>query len=109
VRTAIEIRAFRGSRRSSVYRACVVPEPAVERMRRVAGRQGLSGLASVLAPPDGDLPKETARRVAADANALRLSGELLDVDDELLEVADVASWCSRAPDGAWLSARALSI
>lgn len=107
MRTVIEIRAFRGSRRSSVYRACVVPAPAAARMRRAADRHGLSGLASVLDPERGELPKETARRAAEDANALRLSGELLDVDEELLEVADLASWCSRARRGAWLSARAL--
>jgi hypothetical protein len=100
---ALEIRACRGTRKSSVYLACTLDGTTVQRIRRVAARRQLPGLAAAL--DTGDLPKDAARALARDTDTARASGELLDVDHELVELAGVANWCSRAPRGAWLSIR----
>ena len=95
----VEVRAFRGTRRSSVYRAHSVGGGEADRIRAAAAALGLALLAA-LAP--GDLDKRDARRLADELTRLRASATLLERDDDLTALAEVASWCARANGRAWL-------
>jgi hypothetical protein len=95
----VEVRAFRGTRRSSVYRAHAVGAAETERIRAAAGRLGLPLLAAL---EPGELDKREARRLADELTRLRASATLLELDDTLTALAEVASWCARASGRAWL-------
>jgi hypothetical protein len=84
---SVAIRAFRGTRRSSVYREHVLDGAAFERI--AAGW-----------PQEFD--KAGARRLAEELTALRASAVMLDLDDDLTAIAELARWCSRATGDAWL-------
>jgi hypothetical protein len=98
----VEIRAFRGTRRASVYREHVLSEQVFARMLEVGERRGLSLLSSIDQQGPHELDKQTARRLAEEATSLRVSGELPDLDDDLIAVCELARWCARAPDGSWM-------
>jgi hypothetical protein len=95
----VELRAFRGTRRSSVYRAHALRAADATRVRGAAAQLGLPLLAS-LAP--GELDKREARRLADELTRLRASARLLELDDDLTAMAAVANWCARASGPAWL-------
>jgi hypothetical protein len=95
----VEVRAFRGTRRSSVYRAHSVGGGEAARIRAAAAALDLPLLAS-LAP--AELDKREARRLAAELARLRASATLLELDAELTALAAVANWCARATGRAWL-------
>jgi hypothetical protein len=95
----LELRAFRGTRRSSVYRAHALPTRTVTRIRRAAGGLDLPLLAAL---EPGELDKRDARRLGDELSRLRTSATLLELDDELAALAAVANWCARASGRAWL-------
>src|SRR5947207_14728010 len=99
-----ELRAFRGTRRASVYRDHALPAHDLARIADAARRGGLAVLASLDAPAPGphELDKSQARDAAHEATTVRLTGELLDLDDQLMAIADLCRWCARAPGEAWL-------
>jgi hypothetical protein len=84
---SVAIRAFRGTRRSSVYREHLVDDAAYERI--AAGW-----------PQEFD--KAGARRLAEELTALRASAALLELDDELTAIAELARWCARPGGDGWL-------
>ena len=86
------VKAFRGSRRSSIYREFVVEEEAFARIVQAAG----------LGPLDGQLDKGEARRLAEGLTELRTSAVLPELDDQLTAIVELARWCSRASGEAWL-------
>jgi hypothetical protein len=86
------VKAFRGTKRSSIYREYVLPDEVFDRILDAAGRPGLSG----------ELGKDEARRLAEELTNLRSSGALLDLDDHVTAIAELARWCGRASDDAWL-------
>ena len=90
------VRAFRGSRRSSVYREHAISAAAFVRIAATAARVGLGRLTP------GELDKSQARQLADDLGSLRASLELPELDADLTALADVARWCSRASGDAWL-------
>ena len=90
------MRAFRGTRRSSVYREHAVPSAAFVRIAAAAARLRLGAL------EPGELDKQQARQLADDLGTVRASLELPELDADLTALADVARWCSRAPGDAWL-------
>jgi hypothetical protein len=90
---SVAIRAFRGTRRSSVYREHVLDEAAYERMAAGWPRE---------------LDKAGARRLAEELTALRASAALLDLDDDLTAIAELARWCARAGGDGWLRIEACS-
>ena len=98
----VEIRAFRGTRRSSVYRGHVVTEVDFRRIASAARRRGLALLPTLESFGPRDLGKREARMLAAETTALRVSGELPELDADLTEIAEVARWCARASGKAWL-------
>jgi hypothetical protein len=92
----VTVRAFRGTRRSSVYREHAVASGAFVRIAATKARLGLGGLAP------GELDKQQARQLAEELGSVRTSLELPVLDEDLTALAEVARWCSRAPGGAWL-------
>jgi hypothetical protein len=81
------VKAFRGTRRSSIYREHVLSETAFDRI--AAGW-----------PQEFD--KLGARRLAEELTALRASAALLDLDDDVTAIAELAHWCGRSTGNAWL-------
>jgi hypothetical protein len=85
-----------------VYRAHVLPQGEFRRIIATAERRGLSLLATLDARGRHELDKRDARTLAAETTSLRMTGELADLDDDLTEIAEVARWCARASENAWL-------
>ena len=102
VEEQVEIRAFRGSRRASVYRGHALDEREFKRIIEAGARRGLPRLASLDPYGPDELDKETAKQLADEANRLRAAAELPDLDGDLVALAEVARWCARAPKGSWL-------
>jgi hypothetical protein len=86
------VRAFRGTRRSSIYREYVLADEVLDQILAAAGRSGLTG----------ELDQDEARRLAEELDGVRASAALLELDDELTAIAELARWCGRAADEAWL-------
>lgn len=97
----VAIRAFRGTRKTSVYREHVIPQASFARIAAVGEREGLSVVSSLRRR--ARLDKRRARRLAEEATAIRSSGELADLDDDLTAITEVARWCARAAGDAWMS------
>jgi hypothetical protein len=98
----IEIRAFRGNRRSSVYREHVIGCAAFAPVLAAAREHGLPMLASlgtrsVRLEPDG------ADRLAREASALREEVPSPALAGHLAAIADIARWCSRARGHSWMT------
>jgi len=98
----VEIRAFRGTRRSLVYREHRVSEGAFVRILGVGAKRGLSLLSALDQYGPHELDKRKARDLVAETETIRSGGELRELDDELIAIAEVARWCSRAPGESWM-------
>jgi hypothetical protein len=103
VRGSVEIRAFRGTRRTSVYRGHVVSESAFGRILAVGSRRDLSLLSSLDRSGRHELDKSVANQLAHEATALRMSGELPELDGDLTVIAELARWCAHASGDSWLT------
>jgi hypothetical protein len=99
----VEFRAFRGDRRTSVYRQHVVDRGAYRRLLETASRRRLPLLASLKARGRRELQKDEARRLAVEVSSLQADAELPELDRDLTLIAEVARWCARTPGQAWLS------
>jgi hypothetical protein len=99
---AVAVRAFRGTNKASVYRDHVLPERVFERILAAGRDSGLALLSSLGRGGPHRLDKGTARELVRETQAIRTGGALHDLDDDLLELAAVARWCSRASGNAWL-------
>ena len=75
--------------------AKITPSPDCDGMA-VGGRAALSALPH-------ELDKEGAGRLAIELSDLRRSGVILDLDDDLTALAELARFCARARGGAWLT------
>jgi hypothetical protein len=102
VNDRIVARAFRGTRKKSVYRDHVLDTDDLVRIAEAARRAGLVVAATLAAVPC-ELDKEAAGGLAAELTKLRLGAELLDLDDDLTALAELARFCARAHGGAWLT------
>ena len=96
---ALVFRAFRGTRRSSVYREHVVPVDALADIREAAVAARLPLLAYL---DECELDKDDAKELADEATALRAEAALLELDAHLTAIAEVANWCARSREGSWL-------
>jgi hypothetical protein len=96
----VEFRAFRGTRRSSLYQVHSIDAASFARIRAAAGPHQLALLRSL---EPGQLDKQEARQLADELGALRATLELPDLDADLTTLGDVARWCSRASGEAWLT------
>jgi hypothetical protein len=100
---AVEIRAFRGTRRTSVYREHVLPEQAFAQILAVAAARGLPLLSSLDRRGSHELDKAGAGRLAREATEIRLGADLPAFDDDLTAVVEVARWCARGSGRSWLT------
>jgi hypothetical protein len=96
----VAFRAFRGSLKTSVYQEHVITQAAFARIAAVGEREGLAVVASLRRRQR--LDKRRARRLAQETTAMRSSGELADLDDDLTAITEVARWCARAAGDAWM-------
>ena len=85
-----------------MYREHVLGEGAFRRILDAGARKGLKRLASLDPSGPNELDKATAKQLADEATRLRGSAELLDLDDDLVAIAEVARWCSRSSKDSWL-------
>jgi hypothetical protein len=99
----ITVRAFRGRRRTSVYRECSLSDERFERIRAAADELGLLTLVTLPRHGEKRLDKARAHRLATELGLLRADGRLLDLDDDLVVLASVVAWCGHAPSNAWLT------
>jgi hypothetical protein len=99
---AVAVRAFRGTRRTSVYQEHVVDARSFRRIVETAERKELPVLSSLDGRGAREVDKHAAHRLADELTQLRRGGELLELDDELVAIAAVASWCARSRERAWL-------
>ena len=104
----IELRAFRGTRRSSIYRSHTLTRPAFERIVEAARAAGLPVLGGLDAAQQHELGKRDARKLADEASQLRTAAVLLELDDDLTAAAEVAHWCARSSGRSWLRIHAQS-
>jgi hypothetical protein len=95
----VRIRAFRGTRRSSVYRECVVPERVFQRLLAVGERKGLPSLSSLAAEGPHTLDKNNARRLAREMTAV----DAVLNEPQLPAIIEIALWCAHATATAWLT------
>jgi hypothetical protein len=99
---ALRVRAFRGTRRSSVYREHRLTQSTFVRIRTAAEDAGLPSLAGLDPGGSVELDKHTARAIADETGRLRTSATLLDLDDDLAAIVRVTGWCARARGSSWL-------
>jgi hypothetical protein len=99
----VEIRAFRGTRRSAVYREHVVAGIVFARMLLAARDRDLPLLSSLdragpyrLAPPQ-------ARQLAREVDALEDAVRSPAFSRHLEAIGDVARWCARARGRSWMT------
>jgi hypothetical protein len=98
----VHARAFRGTRKKSVYRDHVIPANDLARIAE-AGRKAELHLVASLASLPCELNKKDALHLAGQLSELRLGAELLDLDNHLTTLAELARFCARARGGAWLT------
>ena len=98
----VEIRAFRGRRKSSVYREHVVAAAAFVLMLDLARREGLTLLPALTPRGPHELDKDDTQRLAHELTSLRASGVPPELDDDLTAIAELARWCGRAGEDSWL-------
>jgi hypothetical protein len=98
----VEIRAFRGPRRASVYREHALPEKAFARILGVGERAGLPLLSSLDPYVPHELDKSEAQKLADETTNIRACAELPDLDPDLVAIAEVARWCAHASGEAWM-------
>ena len=98
----VEARAFRGTRKKSVYRSHPLPADSVARIASAGRGSGLALVAS-LDSADVQVQKEDARRLADELSELRLGVQLLDLDEDIVVLAELARFCARSRRGSWLT------
>jgi len=97
----VEIRALRGSQRSSVYRECVVSDDLFRRLLTAAATRGFRSLTALEPHGPHKLDKQ---------HAWRFAREVAEVQDSLREpevaaIIEVALWCAHATHSSWLTIR----
>jgi hypothetical protein len=101
----VELRAFRGTRRTSTYREHTLSGSAFGRILATAAARGLSQLGSLDVRGSQELDKVGAQRLAEEATEVRMSALLPDLDGDLVAIVEVARWCARASEDSWLTIR----
>jgi hypothetical protein len=101
----VELRAFRGTRRTSTYREHTLSEGAFSRILAMGAERGLSQLSSLHVHGRHELDKAGAQRLAEEATEVRMSGQLPDLDGDLIAIVEVARWCVHASEDSWLTIR----
>ena len=98
----VEFRAFRGTQRSATYRARILDAHALSQMVETAAREHLRVLAQLRPDRPTELDPAAARELASELSELRAPALLLDLDADLVALAEVANWCARSREKASL-------
>jgi hypothetical protein len=98
----VELRAFRGTRKASIYREHIISGSAFGRVLAVGAERGLSQLSALDVHGRQELDKAGAKRLAEEATEVRMSGQLPDLDDDLTAIVELALWCVHASEDSWL-------
>jgi hypothetical protein len=98
----VKFRAFRGTRRASVYREHAVSERVFLRIIAVGGERALPLLSSLSPDSPHVLDKTRSQQLGDELGHIRRGGELPDLDRDLTAIAEVARWCARARGSAWM-------
>ena len=101
----VELRAFRGTRRTSTYREHILSEGAFGRILAMGAERGLAELSALDLHGRHELDKAGAQRLAEEATEVRMSGQLPDLDGDLVAIVEVARWCVHASEDSWLTIR----
>jgi hypothetical protein len=100
---ALDVRAFRGSRRASVYREHVLGHETFARMLERGRELGLPLLSALDEYGRHELDMDQARQLAEEIEAVR-AGESDELAHDLDSIASVARWCADAPErDSWLT------
>ena len=81
----------------------MLAEEDFERILAAGAARGLSLLASLEPRGPHELKKADAKRLADETTDVRSAADLPDLDHDLVAIAELARWCSRAPGEAWLT------
>jgi len=103
---AVEVRAFRGTRRTSVYREHLLSDEDFARILEAGAARGLTTLASLDRHGPNELDKENARRLAEEMTRIRRNADVPDLDDDLTAIGELARWCARATGESWMKIEA---
>jgi hypothetical protein len=98
----VEVRAFRGTRRTSVYCEHRLADDDFARIHEAAAARGLPLLASLDPREPHELDKDGAHRLAEEMTDVRRSGDVPDLDADLTALTALARWCARAAKHSWL-------
>ena len=98
----MEVRAFRGTRRTSVYCEHRLSDDDFGRIHEAATARGLTLLASLRPNEAHELDKDGAHRLAEEMTDVRRSGAVPDLDADLTAITEVARWCARATKRSWM-------
>jgi hypothetical protein len=94
----VEIRAFRGTRRSSVYRECVVSERVFRSLLAAGESIGLPVLSSLDPYGPHELDKADAAKLADEVAVIQ---ERVN-EPQFADISQVAMWCARARANSWM-------
>jgi hypothetical protein len=97
----VEIRAFRGTLRSSVFRECLVSDDLFRRLLAAGERYGFRSLIALKPPGPHKLDRQHARRFAREVEELQ--GLLR--EPEVAAIIEVAVWCAHSSNNSWLTIR----
>jgi hypothetical protein len=74
--------------------------------RIVAAAEG-HGVILLSSRDQNELDKQKAREIADEVRSIRVGGKLIDLDDDLIAIAEVARWCARASDESWMTIKGI--
>jgi hypothetical protein len=94
----VAIRAFRGTRRSSVYRECLVSEKVFGRLLATGETRGLPLLSSLDSRGPHELDKKRSRRFAEEAAVVEDAVN----EPDFAAIVEIALWCAHAKGNSWL-------
>ena len=94
----VEIRAFRGTRRSSVYRECIVSENVFRRLLVAGERLELPLLSSLDPYGPHELDKGHAKKLAEKMAVIQEAVN----EPQFAAIIEVALWCAHARANSWL-------
>jgi hypothetical protein len=94
----VEIRAFRGTERSSVYRECVVPIELFRRLLATGKSRRLRSLSALDPYGPHKLDREHAKQFAEDVAVVQDTVN----EPRFAEIVAVARWCAHSTAKSWL-------
>jgi hypothetical protein len=99
----LRVRAFRGTRRSSLFREQLLAAAAVDSLQQAAARRGLTTIGTLGRDRSERRSKQQAAQLADELGILLRQLDLPELDAQLTQLLALTRWCARARGGAWLT------